>query len=71
MKSFFLVKLVSHFKFSSLINFPLFSDDEAHMDVHDRALLYYRLLKTNAKEVQLNVSLFKYSILLNVYLMFI
>ena len=29
----------------------LFSDEESHMDVHDRALLYYRLLKTNVKEV--------------------
>ena len=29
----------------------LFADEETHMDVHDRALLYYRLLKTNVKEV--------------------
>ena len=28
-----------------------FLDEEVHMDVHDRALLYYRLLKTNPKEV--------------------
>ena len=28
-----------------------FSDEEVHMDVHDRALLYYRLLKANPKEV--------------------
>lgn len=27
-------------------------DEETHMDVHDRALLYYRLLKTNAKEAE-------------------
>ncbi|KAJ7388934.1 AP-4 complex subunit beta-1 [Desmophyllum pertusum] len=27
-------------------------DEESHMDVHDRALLYYRLLKTNAKEAE-------------------
>ena len=26
------------------------------MDVHDRALLYYRLLKTNAKEVMVTAS---------------
>ena len=31
--------------------FVSFSDEETHMDVHDRALLYYRLLKTNTKEV--------------------
>ena len=31
--------------------FTLISDEESHMDVHDRALLYYRLLKTNVKEV--------------------
>lgn len=31
--------------------FILISDEESHMDVHDRALLYYRLLKTNVKEV--------------------
>lgn len=28
------------------------------MDVHDRALLYYRLLKTNAKEVMTASQLF-------------
>lgn len=33
----------------------LFSDEETHMDVHDRALLYYRLLKTNPKEVRVFV----------------
>lgn len=27
-------------------------DEESHMDVHDRALLYYRLLKTNPKEAE-------------------
>lgn len=27
-------------------------DEETHMDVHDRALLYYRLLKTNTKEAE-------------------
>ncbi|CAH3174324.1 unnamed protein product [Porites lobata] len=27
-------------------------DEEVHMDVHDRALLYYRLLKTNTKEAE-------------------
>lgn len=27
-------------------------DEETHMDVHDRALLYYRLLKTNVKEAE-------------------
>ena len=41
--------------FASIISFidtiDLFSDEESHMDVHDRALLYYRLLKTNVKEV--------------------
>ena len=26
--------------------------DELHQDVHDRALLYYRLLKTNYGEVR-------------------
>ena len=31
----------------------LFLDEEVHMDVHDRALFYYRLLKTGAKEVLL------------------
>ena len=31
--------------------FLLSPDEESHMDVHDRALLYYRLLKTNPKEV--------------------
>lgn len=31
----------------------LFLDEEMHMDIHDRALLYYRLLKTDAKEVLL------------------
>ena len=27
-------------------------DEELHMDVHDRALLYYRLLRTNLDEVR-------------------
>lgn len=27
-------------------------DDDSHMDVHDRALLYYRLLKTNVEEAR-------------------
>lgn len=31
-------------------------DEETHMDVHDRALLYYRLLKTNPKEAERVVS---------------
>ena len=32
-----------------------FADDETDMDVHDRALLYYRLLKANVKEVNIPI----------------
>ena len=35
-----------------VLSFPVL-DEEMHMDVHDRALFYYRLLKTGPKEVLL------------------